>query len=224
LVSVLLGVAVSGLGLFRLVHGDHPKAAPSTTVAASAPVVATASPTAHAQTTHASAAAATTTPASAPPARTTPTTAPATKTCSNTLVGYSVDYPASWSVAGMDPAGPCQFFNPTPFKVPADSEVAVAIDVYQMPDSFDTSTGQFAEGGMFHVLESEPLTIAGHRALRTSYLDENQTGAAGAENYEVAVEHDTHTLILTAHAPFSTDFAATRRVLDAMASSLRFTN
>lgn len=192
LLTMVLGLAVSSFGVYKLLTTDDP--APVANGKAPAPA------------------------GESKPAPT--STAPATKACTNKLLGYSVDYPASWSVRGSDAAGPCQFFNPTPFEVPAAAEVSVAINIYQMEVDFNTLTGQFSDPGLYNVSLMKELTVAGNRAVRVRYRSGDQSPNPGADNYEIVVEHDTNTLVLTAHAPFSADFRATRRVLNAMAASL----
>lgn len=236
LVPMLISIATTGVGIYQLVHTGHPSmvsaasagpAAPSSPP--TSPAIAASSTTATPSTADPSSATATTpstthTPSTTAAASTTTlpsTTAPAAKTvrCTNRTVGYSVAYPVGWSVTA-GPDGTCQYFNPTPFHVPQDTEVAVAIVIYEMPDDFATATAQFTQPGLLSILRQEPATVAGHRALRILYRDQGETGTTGAKNYEILIDHNHHTLALAAHAPFSANFTTTQHVLKTMAASL----
>ncbi|HET9655311.1 MAG TPA: hypothetical protein VFP72_08150 [Kineosporiaceae bacterium] len=230
LVPLLFGLATTGIGVYRLVSSrgttsERPPATQGTAAPGTHPATAPTAPpvtlTEPAPTTTAAP-----TEAAPPPTRTA-TAKPSTTTtvgrCRNRAVGYSLTYPAGWHVAS-GPDGTCQYFNPTPFQVPKDAEVAVAIVVYEMPDDFGTATSQFTQPGLIDILQQKRTTVAGHRALRIVYRDQSESGTSGAKNCEVLVDHNNRTLALAAHAPFSADFATTQKVLDAMAASLSFSS
>lgn len=190
-VSVVTGMALTGIGVYGLATDDAAETAPTTTARRATSTEALADD------------------------------GPSTRACVNPVLGYSVDIPETWFAAGTDEDGPCRFFNPEPFEVPEFGEVAVAMSISLVPDTLDSWVRQFDDSSIFLVIEREEVLVANRRAVRLHYEHAEGGVEPGAESYEVFVDWDVGVLGVSAFEPFSADFAATRRVVDDVATSLR---
>ncbi|HEX9853790.1 MAG TPA: zinc ribbon domain-containing protein [Acidimicrobiia bacterium] len=150
------------------------------------------------------------------PGEVTPT-APQEMTCRDDGVGFSVDYPSGWHVAGTELDGPCAYFDPEPFEASGSFEDPVAIAVYWTDWSFADLVASYDSDGAV-IQERESFRLAGRKAQRLLYTFTGDGG--GASGYDVIVQHAGGTLVLTTFEAFSGDFDATRRVVDDMAASL----
>ncbi len=141
------------------------------------------------------------------------------QSCTNERAGYTVRYPAEWHTNSGDVVARCCFFHPEPFEVEAQTEVldiAISLRVDAVP--FERVTG---EGQAERTLEREETTIDGRPAVRT---EAEATGAAllpdGTRVYRYAIDLDGRTVIASTLDVAGLDYAANKRLLDAMVASL----
>ncbi|MDQ6937023.1 MAG: hypothetical protein M3140_04825 [Actinomycetota bacterium] len=147
----------------------------------------------------------------------------ATKTCTSPAAGYSVGYPATWFTVGDGPV-PCRFFDPRPFRLPADTEVTgLSIVAEMVPVSFDEIVPPAPDQGDPRVLDRREERLTGRRALR---IDTRTTGGGllPARGHRVTwyLDAGAGTFVATTTAADTGESSATPvDVLDRMVASLR---
>lgn len=142
-----------------------------------------------------------------------------TAACTNEASGYRVQYPADWYTNKGDPTEPCSFFHSEPFEVPEGTEfLDVGALVGREPVPFDVVAG---EDPSRTVLEEEETEIAGNRAVR---LESEATGEGlldrGTRFYEVIVEVDGESLIVSTFDLGDLDYERNKEVVDEIAAGL----
>jgi len=208
------------LAMERVVAPTASDEAPAATSTSEAPSPSTSAAPAPTTTSEARA---TTTTTSEVQAASTTTAAPVpvdnSVSCANTTLGYVLTYSMSWSTAARDVAEECRFFHPEPFTVPAEYEVAeVAITIESFAVDFDDMVATF-EGPDIDIADRRDLTVAGGaRAVRFAFSFAGDP--PGVVSVAYIVDRGVDVLYLSAHHPFSPDFAETEIVLEAMVASL----
>lgn len=172
-------------------------------------------------------------PATSPPATpppTTPPTAPPTAppaantiSCTNDLVGFSIDYPASWYTNdGGDPWSSCTWFDPRPFDPTADTEVDVAISSFYIDYGLDQMVEWELDPAFAFVLDYRETIVDGRRAV-VAHVEYNGDGyyPNGWHGYLYLIDWDGYTFELITVGMPTTTFPSHTVILDEMAASLR---
>lgn len=155
-----------------------------------------------------------------PPAVEPPPEEPAeTAERTNEEAGYRLHYPADWHVNEGDVAEPCSFFDRDPFEVPEATEfIDVAVLVSREPVPLDAIVG---EDPTRTVLDEKDTEIAGNRAVR---IESEATGEglldAGTRFYQVVVEADGESIVLSTYEVGDLDYEGNKEAVDEPADSL----
>lgn len=151
----------------------------------------------------------------------TPSEPPLTR-CSNPQGRYSISYPSAWHTNTGGPVEPCRFFHPSPFEVePHTEEPSVAISVKREEIPLE----RFLESGYhgYQVLLREPLTLAGHPALRFELLatQEAPLSEPGLREYLYVVRAGPDSFIRASTLDLQgLDYPHNKDVLDRMVRTL----
>jgi hypothetical protein len=143
---------------------------------------------------------------------------PEVRSCTNPELGYALELPATWTVAD-DPDRPCRFFSSTGIGPPPDGSVLPVAEVRVL-----LAQVPFAEllagldDSVFEQVERREAVVAGAGAVVIRYEHPDDPGAGG---YVAVLDRGPDPAVyVEAREQDSADFAATRRVLDAMLLSM----
>jgi hypothetical protein len=163
-----------------------------------------------------------------PDAAASPTGSPAsetveTDTCTNTVSGYSIDYPENWTISTGEFA--CRWADPETFVVePGTEGPSTAIMVFVSPDPFDrVLSGTFDE--LFYKTNlREDTTINGRRAVRFEVVATGEgLGPGGTPSYGYVIEKDGKGItISTEQLPGDTGYEEDKKALEEAVKTLKF--
>lgn len=95
--------------------------------------------------------------------------------CSAPDEGFRLRFPPDWHTAAADGGGPCRFFHPEPFDVPANTDAtAIAVSVRRSNAPFDRIVPGDGSPAV-EVRSRQPTTVANRSAVR---LETTSTGEA----------------------------------------------
>lgn len=209
LAAAVLGLAACGQGEDAGPGATEPTGSPTGSPTATAPTATTTSPASPAETTTSAQGAIDADVA-------------LDQTCTNEEVGYTISYPAGWSVNEGGVIASCRAFDPGSIDLSESTEIplstAVVINRTSVP------LDRLADApGPYEVERSEDVTIAGQPAHT---LRGTATGAGlvpeGTEIHRVAVSlgEGQGSLLLTTYSEGDADFEAKATIVDRMAETL----
>jgi hypothetical protein len=206
LVSMVLGLASSGVGVVRAMRSNSP--APRGVPAASAP--AKSSPVAVVSSPS---------PSSAPVA--------AVSTCANDVFGYSLSYPAAWVASSLTPEQGCSAFDLRPIPRSellkasrAGRPPRAAIRIYPYGASYSRAVVAIHNRSDVNANDTIDMAVGNTSGERILAIVRPTSGAR-TKLFLYLLDLRGKAFVAEAYQPYSTDFAETMRVLDRMMRSLR---
>lgn len=155
----------------------------------------------------------------------------ATKVCTNTAVGFAIEYPADWFTTQRRPADACARFDPERFTIPFDANLATAdvptaVMILARVGSYGevllTSTNAKDE----KVIARADVTVAGRPAVRVEVEQtaDKELTPKGTRVYFTIVDRDGFAYVVVVVGKPGEDerYARYRAVLDRMVPTLRF--
>lgn len=145
-------------------------------------------------------------------------------TCTNTVSGYSIDYPENWTISTGEYA--CRWADQETFVVaPGTEGPSTAIMVFDSPDPFDkVVSGTFDE--LFYKTNlREDTTVAGRRAVRFDVVAATGEGLSpeSTPSYGYVIDNDGRGFVVsTEQLPGDTGYEEDKKALDEAVKTLKF--
>lgn len=150
---------------------------------------------------------------------------PGWKVCTNRVLGYSIAYPPAWYTTQLNPAGACAYFDPTPFRIPRNSDfTGTALEVQPADVSYKVALRSMTDPMYQRVRLRRSLVIGGRHA---TLLETTATGegyfSRGTEQYSYVLDRGRKAafVVQTTRAG-GTNWTARKRIVDRAVRSLRF--
>lgn len=134
-------------------------------------------------------------------------------TCSNPRVGYTIVIPAGYEDQAPSGKKACRLIDDDPV-VAEEAEIRLT----RLNVGYDDWVASY-EGDQIDVIDRFDTTVGGHTAVAIHF---RFTDSPEIEVYDYLIESDGKALILEAYSDYSEDFAASRSLVDEIASTMEF--
>jgi hypothetical protein len=145
--------------------------------------------------------------------------------CSNHHRGFAIGYPARWHTDAAAAYDSCEYFDPEPFDVPAQSDFSgTALEVDPDGEDYTTVVDGLVDRRFARVLARRETTVLGRRALR---IETEPTGEGfqdrGVKATLWVVDRDGDAFVVgTPGLPGKGDYATRQATLDRAIETLTF--
>jgi hypothetical protein len=150
---------------------------------------------------------------------------PGWKVCTNRVLGYSIAYPPGWYTTQLNPRTACIYFEPTPFRVPPNSDfTGTALEVLPTQQSYKGLLRSMTDPMYARARLRRNLVIGG---LRATLLETVATGSGllsrGTVTYAYVLDRrDRPAFIVQSTRARGSNWPARKRIVDRAVRSLRF--
>ena len=144
-------------------------------------------------------------------------------TCTNTISGYSIDYPENWTISTGENA--CRWADPETFVVaPGTEGPSTAIKVFDSPDAFDMVVNGTFDDLFYRTNLREDMTINEHRAVRFEVVATGEgLGPDGSPSYGYVIDNEGKGFVVsTEQLPGDTGYEEDKKALDEAVKTLKF--
>ncbi|MEX2552809.1 MAG: hypothetical protein WD627_07415 [Actinomycetota bacterium] len=144
-------------------------------------------------------------------------------TCTNTVSGYSIDYPENWTISTGEYA--CRWADQETFVVaPASEGPSTAIMVFDSPDEFDKVVNGTFDDLFYRTNLREDTIVAEHRAVKFDVTATGEgLGPDGSPSYGYVIDRDGKGFVVsTEQLPGDTGYEEDKRALDEAVKTLKF--
>ncbi len=139
--------------------------------------------------------------------------------------GYTLEYPERWYAELDNEVWKCAIFDPKPFSVSPDTEVApLAVMIYDEPTvAFDMAMTSLTDTSIYRVIAAVDTTVDGKPAVvLETEATVDEVLAAGTYSYQYVVDRGSSTLVIVTSQQPGLAYERARAVIDEMAASMRF--
>jgi len=144
-------------------------------------------------------------------------------TCTNTVSGYSIDYPENWTISTGEHA--CRWADQEHFVVaPGTEGPSTAIMVFDSPDEFDMVVNGTFDDLFYRTNLREDTMVAGHRAVKFDVTATGEgLGPDGSPSYGYVIDRDGKGFVVsTEQLPGDTGYEEDKKALDEAVKTLKF--
>jgi hypothetical protein len=145
--------------------------------------------------------------------------------CSNHERGFAIGFPARWYTDQVAEHESCEYFDPDPFEVPAQSDFSgTALEVDPGGETYKTVVDGLVDRRLARVLARKETTVLGRPAVRieTEATGEGFEGEGVTVTSWVVDRNGSAFVVRTTGFPGKGDFAARQRTLDRAIDTLAF--
>jgi hypothetical protein len=207
---------VAVVGVVFATRGDEATSASSTPIATTSSTAATPTPT-----TSASAAS----PSPAPTGSVVPGGGALVlgSSCTNDQFGYQIGYPQGWH-ASEGPEFGCQFFDPAPLDITANSEVVgIAVGIILPYDRYGRTVSSFEDPYSSKLVSLNQTTVSG---LAATVIETEATGNGffpqGTMTYAYVVNLGGYGLAVSTSSMPGDEYETNKQAIDLMVGSMSF--
>jgi hypothetical protein len=152
------------------------------------------------------------------PETTLPSTSPAS--CSNSVYGFTITIPIGWADYATSPEQRCRAIDDQPPEVGSDGAPIVPISMRAEDRFYQELSTAFLNDQDIFILDSKKVQAGKNRATRIEYYPKGHSDQIW---YMYVVDDKGKSFEIWGYAPYSHDFEAVITAVDAIESSITFT-
>jgi hypothetical protein len=144
-------------------------------------------------------------------------------TCTNTVSGYSIDFPEDWTISTGEDA--CRWADQETFVVaPGTEGPSTAVMIFASPDEFDKVVSGTFDELFYRTILREDTTIAGRKAVRFDVVATGEgLGPESTPSYGYVIEnYGKGFVVSTEQLPGDTGYEEDKKALDEIVKTLKF--
>ena len=147
---------------------------------------------------------------------------PAGTTCTNEVWGFTVTIPDGWFDYGGTAGQRCRFMDVVAPPTSAEGELPnTAIGIFALDAAYQDWADSYGNNSGIDLISSSDVTIRGRPGVRMEFAFTDDPNP-GATTYTYVIDQAGTAFVIAAYSLASTDFEATRAIVDQLAASLEF--